>query len=333
MSAGLVATVNQILGGPKTVVVRMDSMQLGQTGNGAIFGVVEPPPIAEPVLLHCQSGDSGPRLCNRSRRHRAARPSEHRRLASGDGLANDVAPIDPAFPSKFEGGAAAFKFSAKVTMTLPSNSYLAGQGLGCTFADPGFDANGNCAENGGRWFDGPSPQNNETKDHPNAFDPTVDFNNAGALTGVTVINEPHAYTMFSTEWRNIGVAVAGGAARAADFNVYWGAGWHGRFGHRRHPQRGRPVLIRSSAGSWGILNTAAAGGPARLTTARAVLTQTDIGCVEPLRTKLSVIRPRMPCDPRRGGEIEPDGTAGQPAQLRRSANPTAAVTVDRPGGP
>ncbi len=53
--------------------------------------------------------------------------------------------------------------------------------------------------------------------------PLPDYNNAGQLTGVSVIYEPHAYIAFNREWRNIDW-ILGGAARAADFNVYWGAG-------------------------------------------------------------------------------------------------------------
>ena len=131
-------------------------------------------------------------------------------------------------PGKFEGGVAPFKLSAKATLTMPSNSYLVGQGLGCANGDPLFDPNGNCQYNGARWFDGQSPTTNETKADPNGGNGPIDesgatvFDNAGALTGMTLINEPHAYTVFDRTWRNMEWRL-GGAARAADFNVYWGA--------------------------------------------------------------------------------------------------------------
>ena len=72
---------------------------------------------------------------------------------------------------------------------------------------PGFDPNGNCVYNGARWFDGPSPTTNETKTDPNAGNSaggaSTDFNNAGELTGVTIINEPHAYIFGDRTWRNM----------------------------------------------------------------------------------------------------------------------------------
>ncbi len=74
----------------------------------------------------------------------------------------------------------------------------------------------------------------------------------------------------------------GGAGRAADFNVYWGP-WQGRFSHRCHPQR----RCRSSGqhGRWlrGSQRLGQQCGRLRRRTTR-VVTVTDLGCVEPLKT-------------------------------------------------
>lgn len=295
ISAGLVANVNQILGGPKTVTVRQDSMQLGYGGNSSIFGSTS---AASPAVYFYTANPgsptelvfSVPNTLNAGGGAIGASSDS----SSGTGLANDVAPIDQSNSANFEGGPAAFKFSAQVTVTLPASSYLTGQSLGCTFADPGFDPGGNCAENGARWFDGPSPTTNETLDHPNAFDPTVSFNNAGQLTGVTTISEPHSYVYFASAWRNAEWAFST-AARAADFNVYWGTG--GKVDSVIDISNDVVVPFDTNfAGSWGILNTAATGGQGEFDLRNTVLTATDIGCVEPLKTQLSAVGPRMPCD-------------------------------------
>ncbi len=59
---------------------------------------------------------------------------------------------------------------------------------------------------------------------PNSAGPAgaANFNNAGELTGVATIHEDMSYQTIDNVWRNI-EGVLGGAARAADFNVYWGA--------------------------------------------------------------------------------------------------------------
>ena len=222
---------------------------------------------------------------------------------TGEGFSNDVTNLDQAVANKFEAAGATFKLSAKVNLTMPASSYLTGQGLGCIAgADPGFDPNGNCFYNGARWFDGASPTANETKADPNGGNVGVEdatgaavtsFDNAGGLTGVTVINEPHAYSFLDRTWRNTEWTM-GGAARAADFNVYWGAG--GLVDSVIDITHDVTVpFLPTLGGSFGILNTAATGQAGEFDTRPTVLTHTDMMCVEPMRSVLSGPALRIPC--------------------------------------
>ncbi len=317
----LVQLVSQLVGAPTQLAMRLDSMTLGQTGNTGIFGgSLTPQPhiywlttapgtptaAAFSVPVQINSGGAGA----------GASASD----TSGIGFSNDVAPVDPSVPGTFEGGTAAFKLSAKATLTMPSNSYLVGQGLGCANGDPLFDPNGNCQYNGARWFDGPSPTTNETKADPNGGNGPPDesgatvFDNAGALTGVTVINEPHAYTVFDRTWRNDEWRM-GGAARAADFNVYWGTGGLVDSVIDITHDVVVPFSPRVSA-SFGILNTANTGGPDEFDTENTVLTQSDINCVEPLKTELPGSNLRVACDSLHTG---PAYALSQTAQLGQIA--------------
>jgi hypothetical protein len=313
---GLVSAVPEILSPTTNMTVRLDSIILGESGNTAAFGASPSPAantywytaapdtpdastVSVPVTI--EAGGSG-----------VTEP------ASGHGLVANVAQVSAEGAAKYGGGSNPFSLSAQVTMNIPPSSYLTGQGLGCQFADPSFDASGNCVYNGGRWFDGPSPTANETMDNPNGGNmlndlgspSTADFNNAGQLTGVTTINEPHAYTMLDRSWRNMEWAYAG-AARAADFNVYWGAG--GLIDSVIDVTHDVVVPFDSTvSGTWGVLNTAATGGDGEFDTRNTVLTHTDMSCVEPLKTGLAGPSLRYPCD---AAAASPAYKLSQTAQL------------------
>jgi hypothetical protein len=301
---GLAALMSQVLGSPATFAVKLDSMSLGEAGNSpaaCCFGAPSPP-VANVYFFTAKPGTpqasafSVPVVPTTGGvgAGAAAAPND----TTGVGFFGAAAPIDPASSAHFEAGAG-FSLSGKLDQKLPSATYLTGQGIGCALGDPGFTP-GACSYNGARWFDGPSPTTNETKNDPNAGNSlaetiaaTTDFNNAGQLTGVTIINEPHAYTMFAREWRNIEWAMAG-AARAADFNVYWGTGGtvDSVIDITHNVVVPFDTIIR---GSWGILNTAGTGGGDEFDTRPTVLTQTDVACVEPLRSVLPGPAARIPC--------------------------------------
>jgi hypothetical protein len=289
-SAGLVSPISQILGAPAELTVQLDSISPGMSGNTAIFGAS---PTPTPAIFWMTSAPGTPSAANFSV---PVTPTSGGTAAgssandtTGEGFSNDVTDLDPVVANKFEAPGASFKLSAKVNLTMPSVVYLTGQGLGCIAgADPGFDPNGNCVYNGARWFDGPSPTTNETKTDPNAGNSaagSTDFNNAGELTGVTTINEPHAYIMGNRVWRNIEWTTSS-LARAADFNVYWGAG--GLVDSVIDVTHDVVVPFGTRiGGGFGILNTAATGQAGEFDVRPTVLTLPDVQCVEPLRSELS----------------------------------------------
>lgn len=297
---GLAVLMSQVLGTPASFAVKLDSMKLGESGDLGTYGAS---PTPEPHVYYFTakpgtteaSSFSVPVVQTAGGSGVGSSASD----TTGVGFFGAAAPVDPATSAHFEAGSG-FSLSGKLEQKLPSGSYLTGQGLGCANGDPGFTS-GACSYNGARWFDGPSPVTNETKSDPNGGNslaetvaPTTDFNNAGQLTGVTVINEPHAYTMFDRSWRNVEWAMSG-AARAADFNVHWGAGGtvDSVIDITHNVVVPFDTIIRAN---WGILNTANTGGAGEFDGQPTLLTQTDMVCVQPLKSVLSGQKLRIPCD-------------------------------------
>jgi hypothetical protein len=288
VSAGLVASVSQILAGPAELTVRLDSISLGQSGNTAIFGAS---PTPSPNIYWMTSAPGTPSQATFSvpvtLTSGGLATGSSANDTTGEGFSNDVTALDQSVANKFEAAGSQFKLSAKVDLTFPASSYLTGQGLGCIAgADPGFDPNGNCFYNGARWFDGPSPTTNETQADPNAGNVPAEgvaatsVNNAGALTGVTAINEPHAYNFYDRTWRNMEWTLSG-AARAADFNVYWGAGGLVDSVIDITHDVAVPFSPRLG-GTFGILNQSATTGAGSFDGQPNVLTNSDLACVGPL---------------------------------------------------
>jgi hypothetical protein len=317
---GLAVLMSQVLGTPATFAVKLDSMVLGESGDAAVYGAS---PTPSPHIYYFTAKPGTPEASAFSvpvtPTAGGAGVGSSASDTTGVGFFGAAAPIDPATSAGFEGGSG-FSLSGKMEQMLPSSSYLTSQGLGCANLDPGFTP-GACAYNGARWFDGP-PNTNETKNDPNAGNSsaetvaaTTDFNNAGQLTGVTVINEPHAYTMFDRSWRNVEWAV-GGAARAADFHVYWSPSTAGLVDSVIDITHNVVVpfdtIIRAN---WGILNTANTGGGDEFDAQPGVLTQTDILCVEPLRSVLPGQALRIPCSQVDGTFLSPPYKLSTTAQL------------------
>ncbi|HEU4800778.1 MAG TPA: T9SS type A sorting domain-containing protein [Gemmatimonadales bacterium] len=202
------------------------------------------------------------------------------------------------------------QLAAGYTLNVPGNYYTNTFSRGCANGANGFGGGGTCSYNGARWFDGPSPASNETMDNPtapaaNRWDagapPPVDPNNGGQLTGVSIIHQHKAYTTLQNTYRAFQGAL-GAAVRAADFNVYWGAG--GVVDSVIDVTHDVVVPFRTDASaSWGILNTSdgAAGGSEDGDGAK--LTIADWGCVSPL----DQIQTRLTC------------TAGAPYELSSTA--------------
>jgi len=207
--------------------------------------------------------------------------------------------VDPATANRFE-GSGDFRLQGQASVVTGPGQEAGGWGVGSRFADMG---SGPATKyNGSRWFDGPSPANNETVDNPQLNNCTGNagpstglltvadcgsqeifdnFNNAGALTGVSTIQQATSYIHINGEWRNFDW-VFPTIRRAADFNVYWGEG--GLVDSVIDVSHNVVVPFETTMrGGWGILNTSA-GVSAGPDTRATVLTIADLGCVEPFAT-------------------------------------------------
>ncbi len=221
--------------------------------------------------------------------------------------------VDPATAQRFE-GQPPFVLQGQATVRTSSGAELGAWGDGCRFAEFGSSATGlDCFYNGSRWFAGPSPANNETVDNPNGancspnFGPggsaeplteaqcgpggLTNFNNAGALPGVTTIQQALEYIHLNGQWRNMGWVLPT-VRRAADFNVYWGAG--GLVDSVIDITHNVAVPFQPFMGAgYGILNTSTG---AAADTRPTVLTVNDIGCVAPFQNGgVTEAALRIPC--------------------------------------
>ena len=203
---------------------------------------------------------------------------------------------DAALAERF-GGSDQFKLTARIEMTLRGNYYTNSWGRGCANAASGFGASASlgvsgCEYNGQRWFDGPSPASNETVDDPQATHPVNltgsvmvpagNYNNAGAVTGATTVHIPHSYETQQNLYRQVEGGL-GGVARAADFNVYWGAG--GLIDSVIDVTHNVVVPFAPTIGSsFGVLNQVAGAAGGSIDTRGGVLTAADMGCVAPWNT-------------------------------------------------
>jgi hypothetical protein len=216
---------------------------------------------------------------------------------SANGVFNAV-PVDATLAQRF-GGSSAFTLNAEFVQNLPGNYYTSAWGRGCINNADGFGDDFLCDYNGARWFNGPSPAQNETKVDPNGGNqknsagpaPFTNANNAGELAGVTAIHQDIAYQTTNNSWRVVS-GVLGGAARAADFNVYWGTG--GLVDSVIDATHNVPVPFGATVGaSYGFLNAAGAAGTGSAD-GSATLTAMDMACVAPLKTSLAV-QGTIPC--------------------------------------
>jgi hypothetical protein len=272
----------QVIAAPGAVSVRLDSLTLGSAydlvpnvyhmtatgGDGTTF------PLSMAITQDVFDAD-----------------------ASANGVFNAV-PVNAELASRF-GGSGAFTLNAEMVQILPGNYYTSAFGRGCINGADGFTEAAGCDYNGARWFDGPSPQNNETVDDPTAGNPQnavapalfISPNNAGGLTGVAAIHEDRAYQTTNSVWRHV-EGLLGGAARAADFNVYWGAG--GLVDSVIDATHNVPVPFGATVGSsWGFLNASTATGTGS-TDASATLSALDMACVAPLSTS-PIVQATVPC--------------------------------------
>jgi hypothetical protein len=177
--------------------------------------------------------------------------------------------------------------SGQMTQGIVAYQFHNAWGRGC-FIDAGTNfftplpGTTGCAYNGPRWFQG----DNETKSDPNAgnvagTEAATNLNNAGELPGVVTLQNPQSYTQLDGGFRRVEAVIAG-AARAADFKVYWGAG--GLVDSVIDVTNNVPVpfLPDSLGAGWGFLNQSNTTGPGSGDGRPDVLTLMDFGCVFPL---------------------------------------------------
>lgn len=214
--------------------------------------------------------------------------------------------IDDGLAKRY-GGDGSYTLQAEVGVNLAGNYYTNSYGRGCVNGAPGYDLGAGCQYNGPRWFNGPSPQNNETKAHPNDGNwknftspfsmnrapvngiTNGGFNNAGELSGVEVIHQPYSYNTMGNQYRDV-EGVLGSFKRAADYNVYWNSGTPGLIDSVIDVTHNVEVAfdsLRMNA-SYGLLTAALTptSGTGALSSydRRAEVSNTDFGCVEPMRS-------------------------------------------------
>jgi hypothetical protein len=266
--------VKQLIAAPGGITAHLDSMQLGSvydaTPNKFYVSLTTDAGVTHSVLAVTQSQDA---------------------TSTAATLSFTGINVDQGLAARF-GGNNSYGIPGALTATLPGHYYDVTYARGC--ANPntanGFPS-GKCDYNGARWFVGPSPANNETKADPTAPGNQAnasgaipaDFNNAGALTGVKTIYEHRAYATVENLFRQFEGGI-GGANRAADFNVYWGAA--GKVDSVIDVTHNVVVPFAADhiAATWGILNQAATTAPGSFDARPADLTVADWACVAPLRS-------------------------------------------------
>ena len=270
LSVSLAAFVKELIKAPGEVGVKLDSITTGTQSDGGdqnathFYSIVTPngtSKIAVPLSSNLTT-------------------SIHTAAGSFPAITADA-----GLATKY-GGSSGYGLAGAYSIAIPSGYYTGVRSRGCVNGASGYSGS-SCFYNGPRWFVG----DNETKDNPNSANagtfstgiPTTDFNNVGAKpTGVATIHMPVSYNdRPGAGWRRVeGVMVP--FITAADYRLYWGAaGKIDSVIDLTHdvavPNNGRAQL------TWGVLNASAVPA-AQSFDARAELTASDMGCVEPFKS-------------------------------------------------
>ena len=295
---GFVGFASQVVGASGSLSATLDSLHLGQTNLSGCCGGGQAGIPA--VYYYTISNGADP----------AFQISVPLQQDLGADVSTDVffagPAIDASLASLYGGDNTYGTLSALFTPTITSGPIAGDWGLGSALGEPGFTSADlpsgvtGTHYNGARWFDGPSPANNEVTANPISGScgtggavvtactgaGTTNFNNAGVLSGVANIYQPLAYNMFNREWRNTGESQSG-ARRAADYNVYWGTGGVVDSVIDVTHNVVVPFQRTNIGGGWGILNTTAQAAGGSFDGRPTVLTPLDMLCVAPLNTYLT----------------------------------------------
>ncbi|MEE8361821.1 MAG: T9SS type A sorting domain-containing protein, partial [Gemmatimonadales bacterium] len=275
---GLASLVSEVLSGSGGATVRLDSLRLGAPYNS--------PAVAHEYWYTGSSGGGSVKLMIP-----ITQPSEIG-LRTGSAQLPAVF-IDGSLAMRY-GGDGSYSIPAMMGISMEGPVYHSLYGRGCVNGWDGFDNTGTfrqCAYNGSRWFDGPSPAMNEVMDHPiganvanfSGNSMSANYSNAGQLTGVSLIHNTQAYqSVGGGEFRPM-EGIKSGARRAADFNVYWGTGGTIDSVIDITHNVAVPFAADHLGGTWGILNPSeSATDPAGSYDGRPELTNTDFHCVPPV---------------------------------------------------
>ena len=221
-------------------------------------------------------------------------------------------PVDQGYGARY-GGDSTFALMARFTAALQTVGYMGGSGMAAGLGAVGFQSYDFSAVgttgyryDGFRWYSGAnestadptSPGTCGTSTQACPASPGItDLNNAGAVSGATLVYMPHSYRNINREWRNV-EAVLGGAVRAADIRVYWGAA--GAVDSVIDLTHNVPLpwdSARLGAG-WAILNTANTGAGSQ-DGRPGVLTPADWMCIEPFFSELPGAQGFFPCTTQR----------------------------------
>jgi hypothetical protein len=288
------------------VSMRLDSIQIGQLETQAGFASGS---LGFPTIYHLTVKNPTDSFALSAAVNQLSAGFVTGPLVEADTTLFTAITVEPQIATKFE-GSPPFKIFAQAVLQTPDVGLNGGWGAGCRGGD--FGTLATCFYNGDRWFDGPSPAKNETKADPNGGNCSPNsggstallaatgtcnlaaMNNAGALTGVDSIQQALSYVMMQGKWRNFDWLFPT-VHRGADYNVYWGD--NGAVDSIIDVSHNVPVPFSPSFGSsWGILNTSDPGLAGGFDTRPAVLTLTDLGCVEPAKSQYSPgIDLRVPC--------------------------------------
>ena len=201
-------------------------------------------------------------------------------------------PADPGLSATY-GGGTGYTLPGVISVQVPSGYTTGTRGRGCINGGTGslgtsyFGADRQCVYLGPRWFIGDAEtMDNPNSDNPDKFDDAagtnaVTLSNAGELAGVSRIFYPVEYFNTSSSWRRVSGGMSG-FITDADYRLYWGAAGHVDSVIDLTHNTVVPFSPNVEA-SWGILNNSAV--PATTSYDRQpVLTYTDIGCVEPIKS-------------------------------------------------
>lgn len=281
----------EVVGGPGALRARLDSVQMGQPKTDVCCGGGVPG-IPSATYWTAYAGTDSFKLS-------LPVQNVYDHEASSGALFAALS-IDSSLASRY-GGNNSYRLQAQMSNTLPEGVKNGNWGqcailgtIGCAGTDFTGTGTTGIRYNGLRWFDGPSPQNNETAAHPtagncgavastaacsNAAAAATNFQNAGTLTGVTTVYQPLSGHMFDREWRNIEFP-SSTVRRAGDFNVYWGAGGVVDSVIDVTHNISLPFDGNFANVGWGILNTSDQGAGS-FDGRATVLSPLDWVCVEP----------------------------------------------------